>query len=126
MLGELNAMQDQNQLLKELYSTLNGKIYQDNQQGLLVLEWYGRQSLLKLPCFFSLKKLVNGIDIKQMLTSPATACDVEILNPCGCDRCFVLSIPDILEFQDLINGAKAMMELNSILHERLRRSVTFC
>lgn len=119
-------MQDQAQLPKELYSTLNGSLCQDNHRGLLVLEWYGRRSLLKLPCFFSLRKLVNGIDIKQMLSNPASSCDVEILNPCGCDRCFVLSIPDVLEFQDLINGAKAMMELNSILHERLRRSVSFC
>lgn len=126
MLSDLIVMQDQAQLLKELYSTLNGSLYQDNHRGLLVLEWYGRRSLLKLPCFFSLRKLVNGIDIKQMLANPASACDVEILNPCGCDRCFVLSIPDVLEFQDLINGAKAMMELNSILHERLRRSVSFC
>ncbi len=116
-------MQDQH--LKALYSTLNGHIYQDNHRGLLVLEWYGRRSLLKLPCYFSLRKQVNGINLKELLSNPARACDVEILNPCGCDRCFVLSIPDILEFQDLINGAKAMMELNSILHERLRRAVAF-
>ncbi|AHM63447.1 hypothetical protein D770_26020 [Flammeovirgaceae bacterium 311] len=113
----------QDQQLKELYRTLNGCIYQDNLRSVLVLEWYGRRSLLKLPCFFSLKKLAAGINIELLLTNTSRAHDVEILTPCGCDRCFVLTVMDVLEFQDLLNGTRAMMELNSILHERLRRTL---
>jgi hypothetical protein len=113
----------QNQHLKELYRTLNGCIYQDNQRCLLVLEWYGQRSMLKLPCYFSLRKLLNGVDLETLLVNPARAYDFEVLNPCGCERCFVLSVPEILEFQDLMNGSKVMMELNSILHECQRRSL---
>jgi hypothetical protein len=112
--------------LKELYRTLNGCIYQDNVRNLLILEWNGRQSLLKLPCYFSLKKLVDGIDVVPLLTNTSRAMDVEILTPCGCDRCFVLTIPEILEFKDLLTGSRVMMELNSILHARLRRAVPVC
>lgn len=113
-------MQDKH--FKEIYRTLNGCIYQDNQRSQLVLEWYGVRSVLKIPCYFSLKKLVNGIVLEVLLSSPERFCDVEVINPCGCDRCFVLTIPQIIEFKDLVNGTKTMMELNSILHERLRRS----
>ncbi|EMR03663.1 hypothetical protein [Cesiribacter andamanensis] len=112
--------------LKELYRTLNGCIYQDNCRNLLILEWNGSQSLLKLPCFFSLKKQADALDVVPLLTDSSRAKDVEILTPCGCDRCFVLTIPEILEFKDLISGSRVMMELNSILHERLRRSVPVC
>ena len=121
MYPSFRIMQDKH--LKELYRTLNGCIYQDNQRCMLVLEWYGRRSSLKLPCFFSLKKLLASVDVELLLTNTSRCHDVEILTPCGCDRCFVLTVMDVLEFQDLLNGAKAMMELNSILHERLRRSI---
>lgn len=114
-------MQDQH--LKEIYSTLNGCVYQDNKRCVLVLEWYGRRSVLKLPCFFSLKKLAARVNLENLLNSTARSHDFEILSPCGCDRCFVMTIPEILEFQDLLDGTKVMMELNSMLHERLRRSV---
>lgn len=111
----------QEQHLKSIYSTLNGCVYQDNKHNVLVLEWYGRRSLLKLPCFFSLKRLTDAIDIEHLLSDATRSRDIEILTPCGCDRCFVLTIPEILEFRDLLCGTRAMMELNSILHERLQR-----
>ena len=117
-------MQAQHQ--KELYRTLNGCFYQDNKHNLLVLEWYGRQTILKLPCFFSLRKLVDALDVVPLLNCASRTHDVEILTPCGCDRCFVLTIPEILEFKDLLAGTRAMMELNSILHERLRRAPLAC
>lgn len=113
----------QNQHIIELYRTLHGCIYQDNKRSLLILEWYGQRSVLKLPCYFSLRKLVNRINLAHILSNTDRAYDVEVLNPCGCDRCFVLNIHEILELQELVNGSKAMMELNSILHERLHRTL---
>lgn len=114
-------MQDQH--LKEVYRTLHGCVYQDNKRCVLVLEWNGRTSALKLPCFFSLRKLAAQIEIERLLNNPDPSHDFEILVPCGCDRCFVLTVSEILEFQDLLEGTKVMMELNSILHERLRRNL---
>jgi hypothetical protein len=33
----------------------------------------------------------------------------------------VLTLPQIVAFKELLAGAKVMLELNSILHDRLRR-----
>lgn len=109
--------------LVEVYSTMNGKVFQDNRQLRFVLEWQGVTTELKLPCFFGLKKRLDGINIERMLSSPSACHDVEIVAPCGCDRCFVLTVPEIIEFRNLMAGTRVMMELNSIIYERLHRPV---
>lgn len=109
--------------IAEVFSTLNGKVFQDNQQLRFILEWQGEKSVLKLPCFFGLKKRLDAINIDKMLSDPSACHDVEIIAPCGCDRCFVLTVPEIIEFKNLLSGAKVMMELNSIIYERLHRPV---
>lgn len=107
----------------EVYSTMNGKIFQDNRHLRFVLEWQGEKSVIKLPCFFGLKRSLEAINIEKMLCSPSACHDVEIIAPCGCDRCFVLTVPEIIEFRNLLSGARVMMELNSIIYERLHRPV---
>lgn len=111
------------QQLIEVYSSINGKVFQDNQRFHYVLEWQGERSTFKAPCFFGFKRRLDGIDVEEMLSSPSACHDVEIVAPCGCDRCFVLTIPEILELRSLLSGARVMMELNSILYERLYRPV---
>lgn len=107
----------------EVFSTLNGKVFQDNQHLRFILEWQEERTELKLPCYFGLKKRIDAIDIEKMLKNPSACHDVEIIVPCGCDRCFVLTVPEIVEFKSLLAGARVMMELNSIIYERLHRPV---
>ena len=107
----------------EVFSTMNGKVYQDNQKLCFVLEWMGEKTTFKLPCFFGLKKRIDAVDLEEMLANPSAYRDFEIIAPCGCDRCFVLSIPEIIEFKSLLSGARVMMELNSIIYECLYRPV---
>lgn len=107
----------------EIFSTLNGKVIQDNQNLSFIVEWQGKKSAFKLACFFGLKRRIDAVDVEKMLNSPASCHDIEIIAPCGSDRCFVLSIPEIIEFKSLLAGARVMMELNSIIFERLHRPV---
>lgn len=114
------------QKLAEVYSSMNGKVFQDNCTCRYVLEWKGERSAFKPLCFFGFKRRLDAIDVEVMLASPSACHDVEIVAPCGCDRCFVLTIPEILELRSLLSGARVMMELNSILYERLYRPVIGC
>jgi hypothetical protein len=75
----------------------------------------------KLPCFFALKKLIDGIDLDTMALNSGKSSDFEIISPCGSERCYVLSLSQLLEFRELLSGARVMLQLNSILHERLYR-----
>ena len=107
--------------LKEIYSTANGCVYQCDKKRCFVVDFGGYMTEFKLPCFFALKKLVDGIDLEAMALNPSNSSDIEIISPCGSDRCYVLTLPQLIEFKELLSGTRVMLQLNSILHERLYR-----
>ena len=106
---------------KEIFRTPNGCVYQSDKKGCFGVDFGGYMTEFKIPCFFALKKMVDRIDLDAMALDPANASDIEIISPCGSERCYVLTLPELLEFKELLAGARVMLQLNSILHERLYR-----
>jgi hypothetical protein len=103
--------------MKNLFSTPHGAVHQTKRN--LVVEFAGTETAFNIPSFWSLKKRVDAIDIEEMANNPSRAFDCAIISPCGSERCYVLSLEEVIEFQDLLGGAKLMLELNSILHEQM-------
>jgi hypothetical protein len=106
--------------LKKVYSTQSGCVYQCNKDYCFWIDFAGQLTPFKVPCFFALKKLVENINLHEMAVNPGKSFDFEIINPCGSERCYVLSLAQIVEFKELLSGARVMLELNSILCERLK------
>ena len=106
---------------KEIFRTENGCVYQCDKKRCFGVDFAGYMTEYKIPCFFALKKLVDSVDLEAMALNPCKSSDIEIISPCGSERCYVLTLPELLEFRELLAGARAMMQLNSILHERLYR-----
>lgn len=107
--------------LKEIYGTAHGVVYQCDMKRCFVVDFGGYMTEFKLPCFFALKKLIDSIDLERMALNPSKSSDIEIVSPCGSDRCYVLTLPELIEFKELLSGTRVMLQLNSILHERLYR-----
>lgn len=107
----------------EVYKTLNGAVYQSNQDRCFWVEFNGELTSYKVPCFYKFKKAVDNVDLDLMANNPQAIYDYEIIAPCSCDRCYVLTLTEIAELKDLLSGAKVMLELNSILNQRLYSSV---
>ncbi|MFN3406087.1 MAG: hypothetical protein ACK40G_18475 [Cytophagaceae bacterium] len=106
--------------IRELYSTPHGSVYQCDRSRSFIVDFAGVKTSFKVACFFSLKKSLESIDVEAMLLNPDPAFDYTIFSPCGCERVYLLSVKQILEFRELLQGAKAMIQLNSIIHEKLR------
>ena len=106
---------------KEIFRTPNGCVYQCDKKRCFGVDFGGYMTEYKIPCFFALKKLIDRIDLDEMALNPDKASDIEIISPCGSERCYVLTLPELLEFKELLTGARVMLQLNSILHERLYR-----
>jgi hypothetical protein len=106
---------------KEIFRTQNGCVYQCDKKRCFAVDFSGYMTEYKIPCFFALKKLVDGIDLNAMALNAEKASDIEIISPCGSERCYVLTLTELLEFKELLAGARVMLQLNSILHERLYR-----
>jgi hypothetical protein len=103
--------------LIEIYRTANGCVYQCDQTSRFVLDFAGHSTSLNVLCFLSLKRRVDKIDIEELILSRDS--DIEIINPCGSERIFALSLHQLIEFKELLSGTRVMLELNSIIRERL-------
>lgn len=101
----------------EVFRTENGCIYQCDRTSKFLVEFAGHQSSFNVLCFLGLKRKIDQIDLASLILSDSSS--IEIINPCGSERVFALSIFQIIEFKELLSGAKAMLELNSIIKERL-------
>ena|SRR5690606_4302608 len=104
----------------EVFSTKHGCVYQCDEQNCFLVDFAGSLTPFKFHCFMRLKQLVDQIDIEEMVNNPHSAADLEIISPCSCERCYTLTLPEIIRFKSLLEGAKVMLELNSIIHERLK------
>ncbi len=62
-----------------------------------------------------------GLDMMEFLDCDAP--DVEVIHLPHCDRFLVLSILEVLEFRELLNGTFDTLALNSAIQQILRRGV---
>ncbi|MDB5263757.1 MAG: hypothetical protein JWQ14_3040 [Adhaeribacter sp.] len=105
--------------LEEIFRTPHGAVYQCNRANCFWLEFAGGISAFKASDFLHLKKQVEQIDVPEMVQNTARMADIVILNPFRSERCFVLTVTDVLNLRELLQGAKVMLDLNSMLYDCL-------
>jgi len=103
----------------EVFKTKDGVVYQNDLEKCLIVDFAGKKATYSIDCFFQLKKLVDRIDIHAMVEDASNHADLEIICPISSERCYVLSFCEIIKLRSLLNGAKVMLELNSIIRESL-------
>lgn len=105
--------------LEEIFRTPAGVVYQCNRKNCFWLEFAGGVSSFKIQDFLELKKRVEQIDVVKMAQDTSRVADVVILNLFRSERCFVLTLTDVINLLELLQGAKVMLELNSMIHDCL-------
>jgi hypothetical protein len=103
--------------LIEIFRTAYGAVYQCNRQNAFMVEFAGGISSFKVHDFLALKQQLEAIDVQEMAQNTSRVADVVILMPPRSERCFVLTLADVLHFRELMQGAKAMLRLNSLVYE---------
>lgn len=102
---------------QEVFRTEKGVVYQCDTSNRLILEFWDTRTQLSARDFVSFRRMVETVDIQQMALSTAAAHDVEILTPPRSERCYVLTLCEIVHLRELLNGAKLMLDLNAMLRE---------
>jgi hypothetical protein len=103
--------------LNEIHTSNSGAVFQCDRRNRLLVHFAGELAVLKVDAFLRLKKAIDSIDLELMATSTERSSDFEIISVCGCNRCYVLTLPELYTFKELLAEAKFAMELNSVLHE---------
>lgn len=102
---------------QEVYRTDKGVVYQCDASNRLILEFWDTHTQLSARDFSQFRRMVETVDVRQMALSTSAADDVEILAPPRSERCYVLTLCEIIQLRELLQGAKLMLELNSMIRE---------
>ncbi|GAB3535081.1 hypothetical protein GCM10027443_23320 [Pontibacter brevis] len=105
--------------LAEIITSEAGAVYQCDRSNRVLVHFAGQVAALKIDAFLRLKQAVDSIDLEDMAASTARYADIEVISVYGCDRCYVLTLPELYVFKELLGQAKFFMALNSMLHECL-------
>ncbi|MCA5003658.1 DUF6686 family protein [Sphingobacterium bovistauri] len=107
--------------VEEVFQTELGAVYQCSRKNCYWLEFQETTTSFSVSDFLLFKKRVDSIDIEKMLCDSSRTADFEILMPFRTERCFILSVEDILNLREILDGAKFMIELNGQVKTILRR-----
>ncbi|CAM3735501.1 DUF6686 family protein [Sphingobacterium prati] len=108
--------------VEEVFSTTAGTVYQCSRKNCFWLEYNNETTSFSVSDFLKFKKRMDAIDVERMLNDTTRAYDFEIIMPFRTERCFILAVEDVLQLRELLDGAKFMMELNSVIRTCLRVS----
>lgn len=111
--------------VEEVFMTEHGAVYQCSRKNCYWLEFQGTTTAFKVSDFFLFKKRIDALDITQMLTDTSRASDFEMVMPHRIERCFILSVQDIINLREVLAGAKFVIELNSEVKRILRKGCVF-
>ena len=107
--------------MEMIHSTKNGSVYQLDTENCFTLSFKENGYKLSVCSFIALKAKINSVDIVGILLDDCRNNSVEIISMCNNSRLLVLTLDEILELKELLAGTLVMIELNSILHQRLNR-----
>ncbi|NID09561.1 hypothetical protein [Fibrivirga algicola] len=102
---------------QEVFKTDKGAVYQCDKTNRLVLSFWGSHTPFSARDFAQFRRMVDTVNIHQMALSTDAADDVEILTLPHSERCYVLTLCEIIHLRELLSGANLMLELNSMLRE---------
>lgn len=108
--------------VEEVFKTSNGAVYQCSRKNCYWLEFQGNTTAFKVSDFFAFKKRIQQINLEAMLCNSSRTFDFEIIMPFRTERCFILSVEDVLNLREILDGSKFMIELNGQIKSILRQN----
>ena len=106
---------------EEIFKTRSASIVQCELTDSFLLKSDQGEIAFKLCDLFAFRKKIMSLDIVELLESDAP--DTEIIHLPHCDRFLILSVLEILQFRELLNGTFDILALNSSIQKILRKNV---
>ena len=106
---------------EEIFKTKSASIIQCELTDSFLLTFDREEISFKLCDLFTFRKKIMSLDIIELLESSAP--DIEVVHLPHCDRFLLLSLREVLEFRELLNGTFDTLALNSTIQKILRKNV---
>ena len=106
---------------EEIFKTKSASIAQCEMTDSFLLTFDQEEFAFKLCDLYTFRKSIMSFDIMELMDCAAP--DVEVVHLPHCDRFLILSLREILEFRELLNGTFDTLALNSAVQKILRKNV---
>lgn len=102
-----------------LFETKYGSSYQCDTNNSIAIHFLGTVSEYKIRDFLVFQRKVNSVAILDMLYDLSDDCDTKLIEATKRNFSRNLTICEIVQLRELLNGTKFTLSLNSILKEAL-------
>ena len=110
--------------LTELYKTSKGATFQCDVTDRICLQFGDISASFKVRDFFTFCRSVKTVNIHEMIFNLSDDYDFEWIESPKNGISQKLTLCEIIQLRELLDGTKFALELNSVLHEALGTPVT--
>lgn len=103
----------------ELFSTSKGFSFQCDNSARIVMNFGDMEASFRIQDFISFRRLVNKIDIHSKIFDLSDDSDYQFVEAPQLNIYQKLSLCELIQLRELVNGTHFAIELNSLLHELL-------
>lgn len=110
--------------MTELYKTTKGATFQCDVTDRICLQFGDISASFKVRDFFIFRRTVKTVNIHEMIFNLSDDYDFEWIESPKGGIAQKLTLCEIIQLRELLDGTKFSLELNSVLHETLGTLVT--
>ena len=103
----------------ELFSTSKGFSFQCDISSKIVVNFGDMQASFRIQDFLGFRRFINKIDIHSKIFDLSDESDYEFVEAPQLNIYQKLTLCELIQLRDLVNGTHFAIELNSLLHELL-------
>jgi len=103
----------------ELFSTAKGYTLQCDLTSKIILHFGEMQASFRIQDFLNFRRVINHIDIRSKLFDLSDESDYEFVEAPKLNINHKLTLCELIQLRELVNGTHFAIELNSLLHELL-------
>ncbi len=107
------------QKTNELYRTAKGTTWQCDLTNRIHLHFGEAEIAFKMRDFSAFQRKIQAVDIHQRLYDLSDECDFELVEAPQQDLSLQLTLCDLIQLRELLDGTKFALRLNTLLHEAL-------
>ncbi len=119
-----NNFHDSNILLSvntpnELFRTVKGFSVQCDLTSRIILHFGEMQATFRIQDFLNFRRFINSIDIRSKIFDLSDESDYEFVEAPQVNIYHKLTLCELIQLRELVNGTHFSIELNSLLHQLL-------
>ncbi|MCF0052833.1 hypothetical protein LXM25_22370 [Dyadobacter sp. LJ53] len=103
----------------ELFSTAKGFSLQCDLTAKIILHFGEMQASFRIQDFLNFRRFINNIDIHSKIFDLSDDSDYEFVEAPQLNINHKLTLCEVIQLRELVNGTHFAIELNSLLHELL-------